>query len=749
MRVTPEGKVKILDFGLAKAFEDETPVTDISQSPTLTEEMTRAGVILGTAAYMSPEQAKGKPVDKRADVFAFGAVLYELLTGKRAFEGETITETIAKVLESEPKWEVLPQNTPWAIRNLLRRCLAKDPRDRLDGIANVRIEIKMALSEPTTVSPTGQTMAKQPAPLRRTITLGLVALAGVVVGVVIWSLISSSPPPQQPLNRFAITPPLNAPLADFPGPDVVISPDGRRIVYVAVVDGVRQLYVRELDELISRPVSGTEGMSFTPFFLSDGESIAFQAEGKLKKASLLGGPSMTLCEATSVLGGSWFEGTIVFAGITQKGSGLHRVSAAGGEPESLAIVDSEEGERQYRGVKILPQGKTVLSTLHRGDGSSEIVALSLETGERKIVLEGGREPHYAPTGHLVYEATRTGILMAVGFDIVRVEVTGKPSPILEGVRQDDCCTVDYSLSRDGTLVYAPTGAGMRGSLVWVDRDGREGELLTETPRIHRIPRLSPDGQSLAVEIREQNKEDIWVYEVNRRRRIRLTFEGSSTTPVWTRDGNRVTFTSGLSQDVYWKKADGSGEIELLWESVNNLYPTSWSPDGQTLAFQEVFVALRDIWMLRSEGDASPFLATSFDEDSPMFSPDGHWVAYVSDESGRDEVYVQPYPDGGRIVAISNEGGREPMWSPDGRELFYRQGGQMMVVRVETKPTFSAEEPRLLFEGTYLQDGNITNYDVSPDGKRFVMIRPDEESTLAQINVIQNWTEELKRLVPTP
>jgi len=684
-------------------------------------------------------------VDKRADVFAFGAVLYELLTGKRAFEGETITETIAAVLKSEPDWEKLPSDTPWRIQELLRRCLTKEPHDRLHGVADVRIEVKLALSEPTTELPIGQTMAKQPAPLRRTITLGLVALAGVVVGVVIWSLISSSPQPQQPLNQFAITPPPNAPLADQPGPDVVISPDGRRIVYVAVVDGVRQLYVRELDELISRPISGTEGMTFTPFFVSDGESIAFEAEGKLKMASLVGGPSMTLCEATSVRGGSWFEGTIVFRGTTQKGSGLHRVSTTGGEPESLAIEDSGIG---YRGVTILPQGKTVLFTLQRGDGSSEIVALSLETGEKKIVLEGGRKPHYAPTGHLVYAAARTGTLMAVPFDIVRVEVTGKPTPILEGVRQNDCCTVDYSLSRDGTLVYVPTGAGIRGALVWVDRDGRESELLTETPNLYSSPRLSPDGQSLAVEIREQEKEDIWVYEVNRRRRIRLTFEGDNTNPVWTPDSNRVTFTSGLAQDVYWKKADGSGEIELLWESTDNLFPTSWSPDGQTLAFYRSPARLREIWMLRSGGDASPFLATPFNERGPMFSPDGHWVAYVSDESGRDEVYVQPYPDGGRIVAISNEGGREPMWSPDGRELFYRLGGQMMVVRVETKPTFSAEEPRLLFEGTYLQDLNTTNYDVSPDGKRFVMIRPDEESTLAQIIVIQNWTEELKRLVPT-
>ena len=367
VKVTPEGKVKILDFGLAKAFEDETPVTDISQSPTLTEEMTRAGVILGTAAYMSPEQAKGKTVDKRADIFAFGSVLYELLTGKRAFEGETITETIAKVLESEPKWELLPENTPWTIRSLLRRCLTKNPHDRLDGIANVRVEVKLALDEPTTESPIGVPSVAQPPLWRRAIPWSIALVAVVVaLSIAFWP----SPPPESRLStQFVITPPSTAPLLSGGGRNVVISPDGRRIAYAAVIRGnSTQLYVRSLDGLEATPITGTEGTGSTAFFSPNGESIAFLVGTQLKKVSLSAGPAMTLAEVSlspspPMRGGSWGpDDTIVFAGpfvagTTGSREGLFRVSAAGGELETLAQVDREKGERQYRQPEVLPGGQ--------------------------------------------------------------------------------------------------------------------------------------------------------------------------------------------------------------------------------------------------------------------------------------------------------------------------------------------------------------------------------------------------------
>ena len=756
VKVTPEGKVKILDFGLAKVFEGEIPDTDISQSPTFTEEMTKSGMILGTAAYMSPEQAKGKPVDKRADIFAFGALLYELLTGKRTFEGETITETLGAIIHKEPDWGFLPESTPSIIQVLLRQCLQKDPSARLRDIGDFR-----ALSDATAIKPVQGISPDHQPPWKRAIPWSI-AVVVVIVGVSI-TLWDSEEPVSLPLSTFAINPPSEAPLADFPGLDLVISPDGRRIVYVAQIEGTRrQLYVRPLDGIVATPIEGTQGMGYTPFFSSDGESIAFLDGGKLKKVSLSGGPSTTLCEATSVTGGSWdSEDTIIFAGGTQSGRGLYRVSAGGGEPESLAIIDSENSEVEYRQPEILPGGKVVLFTLHRADGSFQIAALSLETGKKKIVVEGGRDPHYAPTGHLIYEAATTGTLMALPFDLERVEVIGKSAPILEGVRQRACCAADYTVSLDGTLAYIPDPFLYPSRLVWVDREGREVEPLIKASNQYRIPRLSPDGQRLAVGIRG----DIWIHDLSLGTRIRLTFGGFNYQPVWTPDGKRVTFVSRRPgppdlpslysgrRRLYWKQADGSGEIELLQEADGFLNPTAWAPDGQTLAFFEASYGsagpgLHDLRLLQLGGDTSEFVATPFDERSPMFHPDGGWVAYVSNESGRDEVYVQSYPDPRGKLAISTEGGREPMWSRDGRELFYRQGLQMIVVPVTTKPTFTAEEPQLLFAGPYLTSPHISQFDVSNDGKRFVMIRPDEESTSAQIHVVLNWFEELKRLVPT-
>ena len=506
--------------------------------------------------------------------------------------------------------------------------------------------------------------------------------------------------------------------------------------------------MRPLHELVATPIRGTEGASRAAFFSPDGEALVFFADGKLKKVSVSGGPPVTLCESTSQLGGSWGpENTIVFADATEGGVGLYRVSAAGGEPESLAIIDREKGEIQYRQPEFLPGGKAVLFSVGRED-SFQIAVLSLETGEKKIVVEGGREAHYAPTGHLVYEQGETGALMAVPFDLARLEVTNDPVPILEGVRQNNA--VDYALSDDGTLVYVPNTGSPKRTLIWVDREGREIEPLTEAPDTYYFPRLSPDGKRLAVVIGAASGQDrdIWVYELNRGTRIRLTVEGINEWPVWARDGSRITFQHN-DKDLYWTLADGSGEAEPLLTREYELAPMSWRPGEQRLAFIEIkSPSARDIWTLSPEGDATPFLVTSFNERSPLFSPDGQWLTYASNESGRDEVYVQPYPGPGRKWPISREGGTEPTWSLDGRELFYRQGRKMMVVTVKTEPTFTVGEPRLLFEGEYLLDPNgNANYDVFPDGKRFVMVEAVEESAPGQINVVLNWFEELKRLVP--
>ena len=745
VKVTPEGKVKILDFGLAKAFEAEPPVTDISQSPTLTEEMTRAGVILGTAAYMSPEQAKGKQVDKRADIFAFGAVLFELLTGKKAFEGETITETIAKVLESEPKWELLPENTPWTIRTLLRRCLTKDPHDRLDGIANVRIEIKMALSEPTTVSPR-MVSAAQPARRLWAMAVGLV-VGAVVAGLGVWLFIQPSLP-EQPLNRFVVRPLPPVLLVSGFTNEVAISPDGRQLVYMGVGEGGTQLYLRSLDDFEDRPIPVPANSGGAVFFSSDSKSIGFFADNKLKKTSLAGGSPITLCDVPGGgFSGDWFEDTIVF--IDNSGQGLYRVSANGGEPEMLATLNSDEGEQGYDLPEFLPDGKDLLFTILSTSGF-QTALLSLETGERKVVLENARQARYLSTGHLLYEQSRTGNLMAVPFDLAALEVTGDSVPVVQGVRQNLSSQVDYAISDNGTLVYVPrpSSGNLNRTLVWVDRKGQEEPLAAE-PQGYIGPRISPDGSRLAITVRESGGDDVWIYDLEREILTRLTFDPTADHyPVWTPDSRRIVFDSarvGEGHNLFWKAADGTGQAERLTTSPVNQTANSFSPDGKRLVFLE---ASLQVLSMEGERTSQPLFQSQFSETKAKISPDGHWIAYESNESGQLEVYVRPFPnvEDGKWQ-ISRDGGTEPVWAPRGQELFYRNGQAMMVVGIKTEPTFTQGSPVVLFTGRYTMGSAVVNYDISSDGQRFLMIK-EEEATTAQINVVLNWFEELKRLVPT-
>ena len=626
VKVTPEGKVKILDFGLAKAFEAEPPVTDISQSPTLTEEMTRAGVILGTAAYMSPEQAKGKPVDKRADIFAFGAVLYELLTGKRAFEGETITETIAAVLKSEPDWAKLPENTPWAIRTLLRRCLQKETNRRLQHVGDVRIELEDALSEPTTAPPVGVGGAAQPRGRLWAMALGLVVLTAAVAALAVWLFIQPSSP-EQSLNRFVMRPSPPVALVSTTSKAVAISPDGRQLVYMGVGEGGSQLYLRSLDDIVYRPISGTEGVVGMVFFSPDGESIGFFAEGKLKRTFLAGGSPITLCDAPRPpRTGDWFEDTIVFTAQFESGEGLYRVSANGGEPEMLANVNYDEGELGYSLPEFLPDGKDLLFA-SRFNTRHQTALLSLETGERKVVLEDARQAYYLPSGHLIYEQEETGNLMAAPFDLAALEVTGDSVPVLQGVRQIVPGYVDYSISDNGTLVYVPSTAGLESTLVWVDRQGLATPLIEDRQDYSR-PRLSPDGQRVAVTVGLGANQDIWIYDIGRGTRMRLTVEGDNSSPVWTPDGTRITFNSDRdgTRDLSWKAADGSGQAEPLLNIEHTVIPMSWSSDGELLAFYEQNpLGGRDIWVLPREGRPRPFLPQSSMNERPCSHPTvGGW-----------------------------------------------------------------------------------------------------------------------------
>jgi len=760
VKVTPEGKVKILDFGLAKAFEGETPAADISQSPTLTEEMTRAGVILGTAAYMSPEQARGKPVDKRSDVFAFGCVLYELLTGKRAFGGETVTDTLAKILEGEPDWNVLSPTVPSTIRFLISRCLQKDPGKRLQHIDGARILIEEALTGETTASAIGLGGAVHPIQQRWRMTVGLVVLALAVGGVVTWLLIPPSSP-EQSLNRFVIRPSPPVVLSSGGGNDLAISPDGRQLVYMGFWEGGRQLYLRSLDDFVDRPIPGTEGVCCSVFFSPDGKSIGFFDGAKLKRTSLAGGSPITLCDAPGIgRTGDWFEDTIVFTATLDSGQGLYRVSANGGEPEMLATVDSDEGEQVYVHPDFLPDGKDLLFNIQFNTGFQTSL-LSLETGERKVALENAKQAHYLSTGHLLYEQSGTGNLMAVPFDLAALEVTGDSVTVGQGVRQTPNTAVDYAISDNGTLVYVPDqGASpYRYSLVWVDRTGTE-TLVTQEKREYATPRISPDGKRVLFSMRQTGgSSGLVIYDLEQDSFSRLAVEATAAgSAMWTPDGKWITFRAVIDGplSIYRQLSDRSAPPEqfaTLPDEVNK-QPTSWSPDGRVLILNggtqnntwDIFILNRE-----ENEEPQPFITTSGHECCARFSPDGQWLAYVSDERGRNQVYIRPYPGPGDkfLVSEEREGGGEPVWSPDGTELFYRSGRRMMVVSVQTKPSFRAGRPGVLFEGSHRatnQPLGFQYYDISPDGERFLMIRSDQVP--AQINVVVNWFEELKRLVPT-
>ena len=577
----------------------------------------------------------------------------------------------------------------------------------------------------------------------------------LIAAVAIWSLTRPAP---RTLTKLGITPPPTAPLANTDGTDLAIAPDGRHILYLADRDGTSQLYLRSLDELTATPIPGTEGAEGNPFFSPDGESVAFFAAAKLKRVSLMGGPPMTLCDAPTQQGGTWdTEDTIVFSAASETGVGLYRVSAAGGVPESLAMPDPQKGEREYGIPEILPGGKALLLTVF-GDAGFQIAVLSLETLEQKILVEGGRDAQYAATGHLVYELAVTGTLVAVPLDLARIEVTGDSVPILEGVRHGPTGRVDYSFSSDGTLVYVPGGVVDVGrTLVWVDHEGK-ATPLTKAQHVIEQPRVSPDGQRVAVNIwgARGPRGDIFIYDIARDTLSPLTFDGLNHAVVWSPDGRKVAFdsTKDGSANIFWAPPDGSGQPETLLSGKNPQYPGSVSPDGQALAFTERDPSTgRDIWVLPMNGDGrpQPFLRTQASEWGPMFSPDGRWIAYTSDESGQLEVYVQPYPKSSGKWQISNDGGRDPVWSPDGGTLFYRNGSKMMAVHVMTGPSFTPDRPRLLFEREYgSHPAGWLTYDISSDGQRFVMVQTSEEEEIpAQINVVLNWFEELKRLVPAP
>jgi serine/threonine protein kinase len=744
--ITEGDKVKILDFGLAKALSDETQSINSSQSPTLTEAMTRPGVILGTAAYMSPEQAKGKAVDKRADIWAFGCILFECLTGKRAFEGETVTETLAAILRGEPDWQALPAATPPHLCYVLRRCLEKDASRQFHDAADVRIELEEALAAPSEL----QSAAARPSSrwsLSRVVPWTLVALlAGTVAFLIQQQMRNGALTPKKPI-RFSIALPKDLRLSGSPA----LSPDGSRLAFVAQKGNTSQLYIRSLEQSEAFLLPGSEGVQGVPFFSPDGKWIAFVANREMKRVSLEGGSPQLFCQA-SFPGGAWgSDGTIIYTPTYS--SGLWRIPSSGGAPEKLTEPDPSRGELGHWWPQLLSDGETVLFTDYSFPFERCcIAAYSLRTHRQKVLVEGAMFGRYLPTGHIVY--ARSDTLLAAPFDPKRTEVTGPPVPVLDDLAVDfPSGSASASISEEGTLAYIRASrVSGSSSLVRLDRRGNI-KPITDIQRNYSTPKISPDGRRIAVTVSESGRApDIWTYDLERGTSTRVTF-GAATedTPIWTRDGGRLIFQSEKPQfDLHWKAADGTGPEEPLLTSPFDKRPGTISPDGKFLIYSEDNPkTAEDLWVLPLADEHKPrlWLQTLFNETNPSLSPDGRWLAYVSDESRRNEVYVQPFPDHGERIQVSVEGGTMPVWAPNGRELFYYAGGRLMAVPVTAGQRLKVGKPTTLFDFED-KDMPLQYCDISPDGTWFVGVQRSPRAHPVEVEVVLNWFEELKRRVAT-
>jgi eukaryotic-like serine/threonine-protein kinase len=759
--LTGDGHAKLLDFGLARHDVARHDPND-TRSPTLAA-VSEKGVVLGTVAYMSPEQARGETADFRSDQFSLGVVLYELLTGERPFRGASAAEIMAAIIRDEPGPVTridpkLPAPLGWVVQ----RCLSKDPGDRYSSTKDLVKELqnlRTHLSE--AVSASGVSPVEAPRLRRRVPAWALAAAAvfavavGLFVGI---RFVRPGSPPASPVV-VSLTFPLDASPNTANSNPIVLTRDGKTLVFFG--GSGDRLFVRHLDREEIRPIPGTEG-AHQPFISPDGQWVGFFAGGKLKKVALAGGSPVILCDTISNRGGSWGEdGTIVF--VPGPLLGLWRIPASGGEPRRVTTPDAAKGERHVF-PQILPDGEHVLFDLRGRTLTSHAAVVSLRTGEQRILVKDAAYSRYLPTGHLVF--ARPGSLLGVRFDLNRLEVSGSSVPLLDdlmtnstGLRQ-----AEYTFSQQGTLAYVPSREFPR-TLVWVDRKGA-AEQIPLPPRGYEQVALSPDGGRIAATTMEKGERTALLFgDLARGTLSRSTAEGNVRSPVWAPDGKRVGFgfaPAGIGSwlaHVYWQSADGSTPPELLTDEGGQQQesPNSFSPDGSVLLFDayDLFDTSPantgwDIFVLPLSGERKvrPFLRTKSAEGTARFSPDGRWVAYESNESGRWEVFVRPFPGPGARWQISTEGGEDERWSRSGRELFYRQANKMMVVDVETKPTFRPSRPRTLFEGRhYGMNPYGYSYDVAPDG-RFLMIRPDPaESGPAHVNVILNWFEEVKRRVP--
>jgi serine/threonine-protein kinase len=766
VKVRPDGTVKVLDFGLAKAVEAAATAGG-TKSPTITSPaMTHAGVVLGTAAYMAPEQAKGKVVDRRADIWSFGAVLYEMLTGMRAFPGEDVTDTIVSIMSREPDWSQLPADAPQSIRTLLKRMLDKDARRRLRDAGEARVALDDVLSGRMEVPQAVPVPAIKARLWRRVLPVAATAIVVAMAAYAAWRM---RPLPVMPVVRFSMTMPDDFQFTRTSSRMIDVSRDGSRIAYL----GDRQLYVRSLSDAESRVIPGSIGLDpASPFFSPDGQWVGFLsvAEAALKKVSVAGGASVKLCPITNGVGlfqgGVWDGDTIYLA---QQGTGIMRVSANGGEPELVAAVESNQS---VYGPSFLPGGRSFLMaitsdpTADRWD-LAEIVAYTPSTGERKTVLRGGAAPRYVGTGHLVYATGST--LLAVPFDPARLEVSGGAMPVVEDVRRVlDAASgaAQFAVSQSGTMAYIPgTAANPRLSVLALAPTDGSGKIQTlpTAPGQYSSPKISPDGRQIAVLVNDDSGFSIWVGDfVPPSPLRRLTAGPRDRGATWTADSRFVLFFAETPESgIYRQIADGSAPAERVTVGSAILAPEAAHPDGKTIVFSQG-VAESDLWSVSAGSAPHALVVRPGFQRFAAFSPDGRSLAYTSRQEGRTDIFVEPFPPNGALQRLSTGGGTGPRWSPTGTDIFYQVNagldtfgsGKLMRIPVRTTPTFAPTGTPVEVRISPIVTAVFANFDITRDGKHVLVVMPargalaQSRPTAQQIRVVVNWLDELKAKVPT-
>jgi serine/threonine protein kinase len=729
-----DGRAKILDFGLASIQGSE--------------HLTRTGSTLGTIGYMSPEQAEGKEIDHRSDIFSFGVILYEMITGHRPFERDNEVATLQAIVSATPEpLARYKSNVPDDLQRIATKLLAKDPATRYQHIDDVAVDLRAVDLKAVSRPSTGDTITReskpvQPSRWKRILPWAVVALLAVIV---VWSFTRKSEEPPRPVARIAVAQSERAPMPTDPGGSVMaVSPDGKRLVYLSEIGSTYMFALREIGQLEERLLPGTEGGEGGPFFSPDGQWIAFAASGKLKKIFLDGGKPVSLCEARLHMGGSWgIDDTIFFTPVGN--GGIWKISANGGEPIQVTIP--AEGEFGHWSASVLPGGKAILFTIwNTSSENSHVAVLDRKTGKWHTLVRGATDARYSPTGHILY--AQSGTIVAAPFNLERLEIGELRVPVLADVMQSTGSgQAQLGFSEEGLLYYIQGGEWMaRRQLVWVDRKG-EIDPLPLPAAAYSDPSLTPDGRRLAVNKFENGNYQIWVHELGGERMTQLTFESSNFGSEWTPDGNWLTFTSYRNGpfNMFHVPTDRSRQEAALLTIPHDQYPNSWSPDGKTLLFTMTDPETRrDVWLLSThdKDNPRPLIQTTANEQRADFHPDGNWIAYQSDESDRDEIFVTTFPGHGTVIPISTSGGSFPRWSRDGRELFYLNHNKMMVADIQTEPRFRAGTPKKLFEFEF----NAQAYDVAPDG-RFIMIVSDSSDVPERLITVFNWFEELNRLVP--